>query len=54
MEEVNRPIAISLWGLRFVDWLVLPSVGHVGGIIVIWDDQVLELVDSKGRDMLFV
>ena len=24
-EEVNLPIAISLWGHRSVDWVVLPS-----------------------------
>jgi len=30
-----------------MDWLALPSVGRSGGIIVIWDDQIVELVDSK-------
>uniref|UniRef100_A0A7C8YQP7 Endonuclease/exonuclease/phosphatase domain-containing protein n=1 Tax=Opuntia streptacantha TaxID=393608 RepID=A0A7C8YQP7_OPUST len=47
MEEVNFSTAFSLWGRRSVDWLVLPSVGRSGGIVFIWDDQVLELVDSK-------
>ena len=40
-------VVFSLWGLCSMNWLVLPSVGHAGGIIVIWDAQVLELVDSK-------
>ena len=47
MEEVNHPVVFDLWGRRSMDWLALPSVGHSGGIIVIWDDQIVELVDSK-------
>ena len=47
MEEVNLFMAFSLWGRRSVDWLVLPSVGRSGGIVIIWDDQALELIDSK-------
>jgi len=47
MEEVNLFTAISLWGRRFVDWVVLLPVGRSGGIVIIWDDQALELIDSK-------
>jgi len=39
MEEVNLFTAFSLWGRRFVDWVVLPSVVRSGGIVIIWDDQ---------------
>jgi len=35
MEEVDHPVAISLWGSRSMDWLALPSRGRAGGIIVI-------------------
>ena len=35
LEVVSRPLAISLWGRRPIEWLYLPSVGHSGGIIVI-------------------
>jgi len=45
MEVVTRPIAISLcW--HPLEWLYLLSIGHLGGIIIIWDPQLLELVDS--------
>ena len=46
MEVVTRSIAISLWGRRPVEWIHLASVGCSGGIIILWDPQVLELVDS--------
>jgi len=47
MEEVNLSMAISLLGLRSVDCVVSPSVGRSGGIVIISDDQVLELIDPK-------
>jgi len=47
LEVVSRPLAISLWGRRPIEWLYLPSVGRSGGIIVIWDPQVWELDDSR-------
>jgi len=28
-------------------WVVLPSVGRSGIIVIIWDAQALELIDSK-------
>ena len=49
LEVINRPIAIKLWGRRQREWLYLPSVGRLGGIIVIWYPQVLELPDSHIR-----
>jgi len=35
LKVVSRPIAISLWGRRPIEWLYLPSVDRLGGIIVI-------------------
>ena len=35
LEVVSRPIAISLWSRRPIEWLYLPSMGRSGGIIVI-------------------
>ena len=48
MEEVTFSTAISRWGRRSVDWMVLPSVGRSGGIVIIWDDQALESIDYRG------
>jgi len=47
LDVVSRQVVISLWGRRPSEWLYLPSVGHSGGIIVIWDPQVLELGESR-------
>ena len=47
MKEVNLSTTISLWGRRSIDWVVLPSMDCFGGIVIIWDDQALELIDSK-------
>ena len=47
MEEVGRDVVVSLRGRRRVEWRYLPSVGRSGGIIVLWDPQVLEIEDSK-------
>ena len=47
MEVVSCSIAISLWGRRPVEWIHLPSVGCSGGIIILWDPLILELVNSR-------
>ena len=36
IEEVNLSTAISLWGHRSVDWVVLPSVCRSRGVVIIW------------------
>ena len=46
-EEVGRDVVVNLWGRRRVEWRFLPSVGRSGGIIVLWDPQVLEIEDSR-------
>ena len=46
MEVVGHSVVVSLWGCRQVQWLFLPSVGRSGGIIIMWDPQVLEIEDS--------
>ena len=27
----------SIWRSRFKDWLVLPTIGSAGGILIMWD-----------------
>jgi len=49
LEEVSREIILSLWGRPQVKWIFLPSVGRSGGIIIILDTQLVELVDSRVR-----
>ena len=47
LEEVGCQVVVSLWGQCCVQLLFLPSMGHSGGIIIIWDPDVLELVDLR-------
>jgi len=47
MEEVGCDVVVSLSGQHRVQWLFLPSVGRSGGIIIMWDPQVLEIEDSR-------
>jgi len=57
MEEVNLIVAASLWGHRSIDWLVLPSMGRFGGIVIIWDHGMLKSwswLALRLRYMLFV
>jgi len=47
MEVISRSIAISLWGRHLVEQIHLPSMGRSGGIIILWNPKILELVDSR-------
>ena len=37
----------SIWGNRFVGWEVLDAVNTVGDVLLLWDKQVVDRVDSK-------
>ena len=36
----------SLWGNSFVDWEFLLAVGLASGVLMLWDNRVLEKLDS--------
>ena len=44
---VDFQLVRSLWGNSFVDWEFLPTIGSAGGVLLIWDNQVLEKLDSR-------
>ena len=51
LQEVKREVADrqligSLWKSRFKEWLLLPSVGRAGGILIIWDVRSVRVIDS--------
>ena len=47
LEEVDREVVLNLWGRCQVKWISLPSFGRSGGVVIIPDSQVFELVDSR-------
>jgi exonuclease III len=47
MEKVDWSMIRSLWGNKYVGWEVLNAVHTAGGILLLWDKRVLELIDSK-------
>ena len=51
---MSRGLVRSLGVGRFLEWGAMVSRGAVGGIVVFWDNRVLELVDlEKGVFSIF-
>ena len=50
LELINRGVIFSLWGGHHVDWLYLGSMGASGGVLLMWDNRVVEkLEEAVGR-----
>ena len=43
---MSRNIVQSLWGQSHVDWCWLDSIGASGGILIMWDNRVVEKVEE--------
>ena len=46
LDRVDWRIIRSIWGNSFVDWVALDAISTAGGVLLLWDKRVLELVDS--------
>ncbi len=46
MDKVDWRIIQSIWGNRYVAWVVLDAINTAGGVLLLWDKRVLELADS--------
>ncbi|XP_075673783.1 uncharacterized protein LOC142643129 [Castanea sativa] len=46
MELINRGVICSLWGGQHVDWLYLGSVGASGGVLLMWDNRVVDKLEE--------
>jgi hypothetical protein len=46
LDQVDLQMVRSLWGSPFVEWEFLPASGSAGGVLMLWDNRVLEKVDS--------
>ena len=54
IQEMSRGLVRSLGVGRFLEWGVVDSRGATDGIVVFWDNRVLELVDlEKGVFSIF-
>ena len=49
MSSLNSFIVRSLWGIPFLDWVVLDAVNTAGGVLLVWDKRVFEKVDCAVR-----
>ena len=47
IQEMSKGIICSLGVGRYLDWGAVDSRGAVGGIVVFWDNRVLDLVDIQ-------
>ena len=45
LSSLNSFIVRSLWGIPFLDWVVLDAVNTAGGVLLVWDKRVFEKVD---------
>ena len=46
LPAVSKALIRSLWRGRFVDWICLESVGASGGILLMWDNRVVERLEE--------
>ena len=47
IKEMNTGLVRSLGVGRHLDWRAINSRGAVGGIMVFWDNRMVELVDLE-------
>ena len=45
-EIVDRRFVGSIWRSRFKEWILLPSVGTSGGILLVWDSRRLKVTEN--------
>ena len=49
-EEIERAFVASIWRSRFKEWVVLPSIGRSGGILIVWDVRCVKIKESVVGD----
>ena len=45
-EFIDRAFVGSIWRSRFKDWVVLPSIGRSGGILLMWDVRTVKIKEA--------
>ena len=49
-ESIDRNFVASIWRSRFKAWVLLPSIGRSGGILIIWDVRSMKIKESLVRE----
>ena len=47
MHVMSAGIVRSLGSTRFLDWVALDSIRTTGGVLVVWDERSLILLDKE-------
>ena len=45
-SNIDRKFVASVWRSRFKEWILLPSVGRSGGILMMWDSRRVKVTDN--------
>ncbi|KAK9930230.1 hypothetical protein M0R45_027274 [Rubus argutus] len=45
-EVIHRKLIGSIWGVRYTDWVSLPSLGSSGGILVMWKTNSISVMEA--------
>ena len=45
LSSLNSSVVRSLWGSPFLDWIALDAINTVGGVLLVWDKRVYEIVE---------
>ena len=49
-ELIDRAFVASIWRSRFKEWVVFPSLGRAGGVLIIWDVRSVKIKESLVGD----
>ena len=45
-ETIDRAFIASIWRSRFKEWVVFPSIGRSGGVLIAWDVRCMKIKES--------
>jgi hypothetical protein len=46
LKCISNRIIRSLWGCHYANWCCVPSIGALGGILLMWDKRVVKKVEA--------
>ncbi|KAK9943790.1 hypothetical protein M0R45_009386 [Rubus argutus] len=45
-DKIQRKLIGSIWGVRYTDWVSIPSNGSSGGILVMWKTKLVLVMEA--------
>lgn len=45
-DVIQRKLIGSIWGIRYSDWVSIPSNGRSGGILIMWKTKSVSVVEA--------